>query len=147
MILNFLFNLLVAAAKISAVGALDAFSKGAGKSAFEALKHRLNSQHGAISLDMLAQADKDATIAAAVKSDLARPGVAQDAELLSLAETLRQEIVAFPREVQAQYAIDIEEIESGGKLLFDEIEGIKSTSVKSQGDMSFVNIKAPPGNG
>lgn len=140
-----LFSLLVSGATIAASGAVGEFAKGAGKTAFEAIKARLAADHDVKSLPLLEGAAENPAFAAAVKADLARPEITEDADLLQLAETLRAAIAALPEETQNRYAVDIETIRSGGNLLFEAVEGVKARSATSKGDMTFRNVKAPPG--
>ena len=140
-----LFSLLVSGAKLVASSAVGEFAKGAGKSAFEAIKSRLADKHRAKSLALLEDASDNKAYEAAVKADLAQPSIAEDSELLQLAEKLREAIEALPAETQARYAVDIEIIRSGRNLLFEAVEGVKAKSATSEGDMTFRNVKAPPG--
>ena len=140
-----LFSLLVSGAKLAASNAVGEFAKGAGNSAFEAIKARLAGEHGVKSLPLLEEAAENPAFEEAVKAELAKPEIAQDAGLLQLAERLRAAIEALPAETQARYAVNIETIRSGGDLLFESVEGVKATSATSEGDMTFKNVKAPPG--
>lgn len=141
-----LFSILVTGAGLVASGAVSEFAKGAGKTAFEALKSRLTEQHDVKSLPLLVEAQTNPAFGMAVKAELERPQIAADEELLRLAETLREAIAALPAETQARYAVNIDEIRSGGALLFEAVEGITAKTATSQGDMTFKSIKAPPGN-
>ena len=143
---DMLFGLLLSGAKIAASSAVGEFAKGAGETAFEALKARLTSKHDVKSLPLLDQCEDNPAFADAVKSDLSKPAIAQDAELLEIAETLRAALAALPDATLARYAVDIDEIKSGGALLFDAVEGVKAKTATSEGDMTFKNVKAPPGN-
>lgn len=142
--IELLFSLLVTGAKLAASSAVVEFAKGAGKSAFEAVKARLNENHNVKSLPLLEDATENPAYEAAVKADLAKPEIAQDAELLELAEQLREAIEALPADTQTRYAVNIETIRSGGDLLFEAVEGIKAKTATSEGDMTFKDIKAPP---
>ncbi len=140
-----LYSVLVSGAGLVASGAVSEFAKGAGKTAFEALKSRLTAQHDVKSLPLLEDVAGDPAFAAAIKAELAKPEITGDTELLQLAETLREAIVALPTETQARYAVNIDEIRSGGVLLFEAVEGVKAKSATSAGDMTFKHVKAPPG--
>jgi hypothetical protein len=140
-----LFSVLVTGAELVASGAVSEFAKGAGKAAFEALKSRLAAQHEVKSLPLLEDAAKNPAFEGAIKAELAKPGIAADAELLQLAETLREAIAALPAETQARYAVNIDEIRSGGALLFEAVEGVKAKTATSETDMTFKNVTAPPG--
>lgn len=139
-----LFSLLVTGAKLAASSAVGEFAKGAGKSVFEAIKVRLADKHEVKSLPLLEEAAKTPAFEEAVKAELAKPEIAEDAELLQLAEQLREAIDALPAEIQARYAVDIETIRSGGNLLFEAVDGVKAKSATSEGDMTFKDVKAPP---
>jgi len=140
-----LFSVLATGAGLAASGAVGEFAKGAGMATFEALKARLTDRHDVKSLSLLEHARQNPPFEAEVKAELAKPEIAQDRELMELAERLREAIVALPAEVQARYAVDIEVIRSGGNLLFKDVEGVKAGSASSDGDMTFENIQAPPG--
>lgn len=140
-----LFSVLVTGAELVASGAVSEFAKGAGKAAFEALKSRLATQHEMKSLPLLVEAANNPAFEPAIKAELEKPGIAEDAELLRLAETLREAIAALPAETQARYAVNIDEIRSGGVLLFEAVEGVKAKTATSESDMTFKNVKAPPG--
>jgi hypothetical protein len=140
-----LYSVLVSGAGLVASGAVSEFAKGAGKTAFDALKNRLQADHGVKSLPLLDDAAKNPAFESAIKAELEKPQIAGDPEVLQLAETLRELIAALPAETQARYAVDIEVINSGGALLFDAVEGVKAKSATSATDMTFKNVTAPPG--
>ncbi len=140
-----LFSVLATGASLAASGAVTEFAKGAGKAAFDALKNRLAADHGVKSLPLLEDAAKTSAFESAIKVELEKPEIASDPEVLQLAETLRAAIAALPAETQARYAVDIDEIRAGGALLFDAVEGVKAKSATSATDMTFKNVKAPPG--
>jgi hypothetical protein len=140
-----LFSVLASGATLAASGAVSEFAKGAGKTAFDALKIRLQAHHGMTSLSLLEKATKMPPFEAAIKAELEQEQIAGDPEVLKLAETLREAIAALPAETQARYAVDIEVINSGGALLFDAVEGVKAKSATSAADMTFRNVTAPPG--
>ena len=142
--IELLFSLLVTGAKLAASSAVGEFAKGAGKSAFEAVKERLAGEHNVKSLPLLEEAAEKPAFEEAVKAELAKSEIAQDAELLELAERLREAIEALPVETQARYAVNIETIRSGGNLLFEAVEGVKAKTATSEGDMTFKDVKAPP---
>jgi hypothetical protein len=144
-VVEVLFSVLATGAGMAASGAVGEFAKGAGKAAFEALKARLSKQHEFKSLPLLEDAKQNPAFAAAIKAELAKPEVAQDVELLQLAERLREAIAALPAETQARYAVDIETIRSGGDLLFEAVEGVRAATAIAKGDMTFKNVTAPPG--
>jgi hypothetical protein len=140
-----LFSVLASGATLVASDAVSEFAKGAGKTAFDALKNRLTADHGVKSLSRLEDAAKNPAFESAIKAELEKPQIAGDPEVLRLAETLRELIAALPAETQARYAVDIEVIHSGGALLFDAVEGVKAKSATSATDMTFRNVTAPPG--
>jgi hypothetical protein len=142
---DLLYSLLVTGAGLAATGAVSEFAKGAGKAAFEALKTRLSGTHGAASVALVAQAKGNKAYEEAIKSDLARPEISEDVEVRRLADELRRAIDALPSVVKAPYAVDIGVIESGKSLLFDNVEGVHSDKVTSKEEMTFKNVKAPPG--
>jgi hypothetical protein len=141
-----LFSVLASGAVLAASGAVSEFAKGAGKATFEALTARLAERHKIKSLPLLEDARQNPAFEAAVKAELANPEIVEDAELLELAERLREAIEALPTEVQARYAVDIETLRAGGDLLFEAVEGVKAKTAITKGDMTFRNVKAPPGN-
>lgn len=134
-----LFSVLASGATLAASAAVGEFAKSAGKTAFDALKTRLAERHKVRSLPLLEDATQNPAFKAAIEAELSKPEIARDAELLKLAEVLRQEIVALPQAVTARYAVNIETIRSGCNLLFEP------TMASSEGNMTFRNIKAPPG--
>lgn len=140
-----LVGVLVSGAGLVASGAVTEFAKGAGKTAFEALKERLSTLHGMKSLPLLEAAAGNPAYKVEIEAELKNPEISNDAELLRLAETLRAEIAALPSEMQARYAINIDEIRSGGALLFEAVEGIKAKTAISEGNMTFKNVTVPPG--
>jgi hypothetical protein len=140
-----LYSLLSAGAELAASSAVGEFAKGAGKAAFDALKARLTGEHKVKSLGLLEDAGTNPAYKAAIESDLARPDIAEDPQVVELAQTLRAAIEALPAETTARYAIDIETIRAGGHLLFEASEGIRAKLATSKGDMTFKGIKAPPG--
>jgi hypothetical protein len=140
-----LYNLLATGAELVASKAAGEFAKGAGRAAFDALKARLVSTHGAASLALIDQAKENATYVAVIKSDLNRSDITKDPEVMRLANTLRAAIEALPEAVRASYAVDIRVIESSRDLLFDDVEGVRSDQAISHGSMTFRSVKAPPG--
>lgn len=144
-LVDVLFSVLASGAGLAASGAVGEFAKGAGKTAFEALKARLSDAHGVKSLPLLEEARQNPAFEAAVKADLTSPEIARDTEVLKLAEKLREAIEALPEQDQTRYAVNIETIRAGGKLLFDAVEGVKAISAVAEGDVEFRNVKAPPG--
>lgn len=139
-----LYSLLMTGAGLVASGTVSEFAKGAGKTAFDALKAHLLAR-GAASVTLIDQAEGNAAYEAVVKSDLARPNIVDDAEVRRLAEQLRAAIDALPADAKARYAVDIGVIETSGALLFENVEGVTSDRATSEGDMTFKNVKAPPG--
>lgn len=140
-----LFSVLVSGAELVASGAVTEFAKGTGKAAFDALKNRLTAQHGMKSLPLLEDAKQNPAFEAAIEAELAKPEIAGDEELLRLAGTLREAIAALPAETQARYAVNIDDIRAGGALLFEAVEGVRAKTATSTGDMTFKNVKVPPG--
>jgi hypothetical protein len=140
-----LFSVLVSGAELVASGAVSEFAKGAGKAAFDGLKNRLTAQHNLKSLPLLEDAKNTPAFATAIEAELEKPEIVADEELLRLAETLREAIAALPAETQARYAVNIDEIRAGGTLLFEAVEGVKAKSATSTSDMTFKDVKAPPG--
>jgi|GEM_PF-2554646 len=140
-----LFSVLASGATLAASGAVSEFAKGAGKTAFEALKDRLQATHDVKSLPLLEDAANNPSFETAIKAELDKPAIAADPDVLQLAETLRAAIAALPAETQARYAVNIDDIRSGGSLLFEAVEGVKAKTATSTTDMTFKNVKAPPG--
>lgn len=138
-----LFSLLVTGAQLAASSAVGEFAKGAGKTAFDAIKQRLVSKHHVKSLPLLETAAENPAFEQALKSELAKPEIAQDPELLKIAQMLSKAIDALPAETLTQYAVNIETIRAGGKLVFDNVEGVNATTATSQGDMTFKNVRSP----
>jgi hypothetical protein len=144
-IAELLFNLLLVGSGLAASGAAGEFGKGAGRAAFEALKTLLVTRHGADSLKQLDAAGDTPDVAAAIRSDLDQPGIARDAEVRRLAADLRAAIEALPDTVTAPHAIEIRRIRTGGHLLVENVAGIRSDSAVAGGDMTFRDVRAPPG--
>lgn len=140
-----LTSLLTAGAALMAEGAAGEFAKGAGKTAFEALKSRLTTTHGAGSMVLLDRVRTEPSFAPAIQADLARVEIARDGEVLALAEQLRSAIAALPEQVTTAYAIDIAEIRAGANLLVDTAQGIRANLATAVGDITFRNVAAPPG--
>ena len=144
-IADLLYSLLVTGAGLVASGATSEFAKGVGKTAYEALKSHLLGTHGAASVALITQAKGNAAYEAAIKSDLARSDIAEDTEVRRLADELRRAIDALPETIKARYAVDIGVIELGRSLLFDNVEGVRADKATSKEDMTFKNVRAPPG--
>ena len=140
-----LFSLLTAGANLATSSAVTEFAKGAGKTAFEALKKRLAERHNVTTLPQLEEAAKTPASDSAIRAELEAPEIANDSELLRLAETLRAGVAALPSETQARFAVDIEEIRSGQALLFEAVGGVRAKTATAEGDMTFRNVTAPPG--
>jgi len=143
--IDLLYSLLTAAAQVSTEGAAGEFAKGAGRSAFEAIKARLVGTHGVKSLVLLDDAQTEPTHAAAIKKDLSKPEIAQDGDLKALVETLRQAIENLPAETQARYAIDVETIRAGRDVLIENAEGVRADTIDAGQDATLRNVTAPPG--
>ena len=105
-IATMLTGLLIAGAGLMAKGVTGEFAKGTGKAAFEAIKARLAGQHGVASFGLMEKAKDNPAIAGAVNAELAAPAIAEDAELLDLARTLRDAITALPESETAGYAVE-----------------------------------------
>lgn len=144
-LVDVLFSVLASGAGLVTSGATSEFAKGAGKATFEARKARLTDHHAVKSLGLLNDAQKNPAFETAVKSELADSKIFQDAELLELVEQLRAEIEALPAQEQHAYAVDIETIRAGGRLLVDPVEGIRAKTAIAKGDIELRNVKAPPG--
>lgn len=125
-----LYGLLTVGAGLAASGAASEFGKGAGKAAFEALKGRLSRVFG---------------VEEPNEAALAKPEIAADDEVRRLAALLLAAIEAAPEHERAPYAVDIREIRSKGALRFLDVEGVKADVATSEGDMTFENVKTPPG--
>ncbi|MBM3603919.1 MAG: hypothetical protein FJX25_03980 [Alphaproteobacteria bacterium] len=139
-----LFILLVTGAKLAASSAVGEFANGGGKEAFEALKDRLAGAHDVKSLPLLEEADQNPAFEEAVKAELAKPEIAQDAELLELAERLREAIEALPAETKTRCAVNIETIRAGGNLYIETFEGVKAKIATSEGDITFRDLRDAP---
>lgn len=141
---DLLYSVLVAGAGLAASGAVGEFAKQGGKAAFEALKARLSERHGAASVALAEQAAENPAYESAIKADLAKPEIAEDAELRRLADQLRETIRALPpAETSALPAVMIETIESGGSLTIEDNEGVAARSATSQGDMTIRGNRSP----
>lgn len=140
-----LFSILVEAAKIFASKSVGELGKGTGRAAFDAIKQRLTDKHGVKSLPLIEDASNNPAFAEAIKTELLKPEIGNDTELLRLAESLRAALAELPSDTIAQYAVDIETLRSGGNLLIDTAEGVKANSATADGDIVLKNIKAPPG--
>lgn len=137
-----LYGLLATGAGLAASAGAGEFGKKAVGAAFDAIKARLTSVHNVGALDRL---DKPA-FAEGIKSELAAPEVAADAELPALIEALRAAIAAVPQQAAARYAVNVRDgIESARNMTLEDIEGLQAASLKSGGDLTLKGIKAPPG--
>ncbi len=72
-----LFSVLVSGAGLVASGAVSEFPEGAGKTAFDALKHRLAIKHNVTSLPLPEVAAQNPAFATAIKAELEKPTIAQ----------------------------------------------------------------------
>ncbi len=138
-----LTSLLIEGSKLLATSAAGEFAKGAGKTAFEALKGLLTGKHEAQSLGLLDQAGGNDAFRAAIESELAKAGIAADPEVLKLAQTVQAAIAALPPAELAAAAIDAETIRARGNQWFEDVEGIRAGLIESGGDQVFKGIKAP----
>jgi hypothetical protein len=140
-----LYTLLTTGASLLATSAAGEFAKGAGKAAFDALKARLIDGHGAKSVALVGDAAANPAYAEIIKAELSKPEIARDAGLRELARQLEAAIEALPAAETAPYAVAIREVRAGRDLLFEGVEGVRADIATSQGDMTFRNVKAPPG--
>lgn len=134
-----LLPLLVAGAKLAAGSALGEFAKSGGKAAFDALRARLAGEHRVAGLDAL---DRPA-FAAAVRTELAAPDIAEDPEIAKLAAALRAAIDTLPPATLAACAVDIETIRSDADLLIEGNEGVRARLAESKGPMTIKGNTAP----
>jgi hypothetical protein len=134
-----LYTLLATGASLLATSAAGEFAKGAGKSAWEALKARLTAEHAVAGLDAL---DKPA-FAAPIRAELAAPAVAADPEVRTLAQALEAALAALPRAEAAPYAVAIRETRAGRDLLFENVAGVTVDLATSEGDMTFRGVTSP----
>ncbi len=125
-----LYGLLSVGAGLAVSGVASEFGKGAGKAALEALKSRLSRVFG---------------VDEPTEAALAKPEIEADGEVQRLAALLLAAIEAAPEHERAPYAVDIREIRSKGALRFTDVEGVKADIATSETDMTFENVKAPPG--
>jgi hypothetical protein len=140
-----LYTLLTTGASLLATSAAGEFAKGAGKTAFDALKARLIDAHGAKSVALVDDAAANPAYAEIIKAELSKPDIAGDADLRALARQLEAAIEALPAAEAAPYAVEIREIRAGRDLLFEDVEGVRADIATSQGDMTFRRVQAPPG--
>jgi hypothetical protein len=134
-----LYSLLTTGAALVATNAASEFAKGAGKTAWDALKARLADAHEVAGLDAL---DKPA-FAEPIKAELAKPAVAVDPEVRTLAQALEAALAALPAAEVAPYAVAIREIRVGRNLLFENVAGVTADLAASEGDMTFKGVTAP----
>lgn len=121
-----------------ASGAAGEFGKSAGKAAYESLRGLLAGRHGVNALPGPGVAEDSA------KAALAKPEIAADPEVLTLAETLRAAIAALPDATLAAVpAIDYEIIRSKGSIVVDEAEGMRGKLLEADGDVRLTRITAP----
>lgn len=135
----FLYPILIEGAALVGSSAAGEFAKGAGKTAFEALKRRLSEKHDVQSVSLLAQAKDKPEYAALIQADLDK--VASDPELQVLGNQVLDAIAALPTNVQP--AIDVGVIRALGDQTFKAIEGIKADAIEAEGDQTFEGITAP----
>ncbi len=137
-----LYNLLAAGAGLAATAGAGELGKKAVVTAFDAVKARLTGAHKVGGLDML---DKPA-FAEGVKSELAKPEIAADADLLKLADTLRASILALPAAETARYAVEMQTIRAGRDVLLRSIDGaVKVGTIDAGQDAVIENIRGGPG--
>jgi len=137
----FLYPILIEGAALVASSAVGEFAKGAGKTAFEALKKRLTEKHDVQSVSLLGQAKDKPEYAAVIQADLDAPALASDPELQFLGNQVLDAIAALP--ATAQPAIDVGAIRALGNQNFKNIEGIKADVIEAAGDQIFDGIKSP----
>lgn len=140
-----IYSVLATGAGLASAGAVSEFGKSAGKSAFNSLKDRLEKVHGLKSLPLIEDAEAKPEFKSAILSELQKPDIASDIEVLKLIEELREAILSLPEYDQRTYAVDVKIIRSGGSIVFDAVEGVKSQLVSAKDEISFKNITSPPG--
>jgi hypothetical protein len=133
-----LYSLLTTGAALLATNAAGEFAKGAGKTAWEALKARLAGAHAVRGLDTL---DKPA-FAETIKTELAKPDIAADTEVLRLAETLRAAIEALPQP-EVRRAVDVDTIKAGRDVLIRAVDGLKAGTIDAGQDAVIENVRLP----
>ena len=137
-----LTTLLIEAAKLMATSAAGDFAKAAGKSAFEAIKSRLTTEHKAeAAVALIDKAAENDAYRPALEADLTSPHIDADETLVSLTIDLQKALEAMP--ASPAYAIDTDAIRVGGNLLMEQIEGIRAGTITAEGDATFSGIKAP----
>lgn len=130
---DFLFTLLATGAALMSRGAAGEFARGGGKTAFEALRARLEKKHDVKTLALLQDAAANPVFAELVKSDLARPSIEKDNQIRRLAEQMRAAIEALPERVQAEYRIDKDEIRAGKGVLAGRIRSDRVKKTPARG--------------
>lgn len=138
-----LLSLLLAGAKLIASSAAGEFSKGAGKTAFEAIRARLFEKHQAKSIVLLDDATTNPAYTDAIRSDLTSASIDDDAELKQLAETLRQAIASLPKSVREQYAIEDSIFQSKSSMTLEKVEGISKSKFTADGPIDIRNVSSP----
>ncbi len=142
MIAPVIFDMLLAGAKLLATSAAGEFAKGAGKTAFEALKARLT-EKGAASVALIEQAPANPTYADLIRAELERPAIAGDETALSLAQALSEAIAALPEPALAAAAIDRSVIRAVRDANLSDIEGMRDTTVEGGQDVNITGVRAP----
>ncbi len=137
----FLYPILIEGAALVANSAVGEFAKGAGKTAFEALKKRLIEKHNIQSVALLEQAQDKPEYTTVILADLDAPGLASDPELQVLGNQLLDAIAALPTNVQP--AIDVGAIRALGNQSFKNIDGIRADVIEAGRDQTFEGIKSP----
>lgn len=137
----FLYPILVEGAALVANSAVGEFAKGAGKTAFEALKNRLSEKHNVQSVSLLELAKDKPEYAAVIQADLDAPALEGDPELQMLGNQVLDAIASLP--ANAQPAIDVGAIRALGNQSFKNIDGIKADVIEAAGDQTFEGIRSP----
>jgi hypothetical protein len=138
-----LYGLLSAGAALAATAGAQEFGKKAVVTAFDAIKARLTGEHAVKGLDLVGEPD----FAEGVKKALAKPEIAADPEVATLAEALRAAIASIPAAEAARYAVDVKgAIEAARHVTARDIEGLRAASITAKdGDVTLEGISAPPG--
>jgi len=137
----FLYPILIEAAALVGKSAVGEFAKGAGKTAFEALKARLTEKHDVKSVALLEQAAERPEYAEIIKADLDKPALATDPDLRALGDQVLDAIAALP--ASEQPAIDVGAIRALGNQVFEDVDGIRADVIEAGGDQTFKGIRSP----
>ena len=111
--------------------------------AFDKIMAKLKQKLTPISVAILETPGDKTPHRAALESDLGKPEIIEDLEMLELTERLSEDIITRQADLPPAYAVDVETIRATKGVVFKQVEGVKAKLIETQGFARFTDIKAP----